>query len=105
MKRKKVLSLGKKDFRVTAYRGSGAGGQHRNKTDSAVRIVHIESGAEVKCESNKSQHRNKAEAFKKFKTNITFLKWISVECEIHRAEECGDILTEVFRDGEWGKFC
>ncbi len=105
MKRIKVLSLGKKDFRVTTYRGTGNGGQKKNVTDSAVRIVHIESGAEVKCESGRSQHKNKAEAFKKFKTNITFLKWISVECEISRAEECGDILTEVFRDGEWGKLC
>lgn len=60
-----VRSWTKKDFRVDTYRGSGPGGQHRNKTDSAVRITDIETGISACCEEGRSQPDNKKIAFRK----------------------------------------
>ena len=56
-----------KECRVDTYRSSGAGGQHVNTTDSAVRLVHIESGLTVQCSNHRSQHMNKDECIKKLR--------------------------------------
>jgi peptide chain release factor 2 len=83
------------DLRVDTYRASGAGGQHVNRTDSAIRITHNPSGIVVQCQSDRSQHRNRAEAMKMLKAKL-----YEVEMQKRNAEK--QKLESTKKDVEWG---
>ncbi len=83
------------DLRIDTYRASGAGGQHINKTDSAVRITHGPSGIVVQCQNDRSQHRNRAEA-------MTMLKAKLYELELRKRQSEQDKLEATKTDVGWG---
>ena len=83
------------DLRIDTYRSQGAGGQHVNTTDSAIRITHIPSGIVVACQSDRSQHRNRAEAMRMLRARL-------YEAELRRREEVAQAEQDAKTDIGWG---
>jgi peptide chain release factor 2 len=84
-----------KDLKVDTYRASGAGGQHINKTDSAIRITHLPTGVVVSCQNERSQHKNRATAMKQLKARL-------YELEMEKKESEAEALGGEKKEIAWG---
>ena len=89
------IELDMSDVRVDTYRASGAGGQHVNKTDSAIRLTHQPSGLVVQCQSQRSQHKNKDQAIKQLKAKL-------YELEAQRRKSELQVIEDNKSDISWG---
>jgi len=89
------IEINPADLRVDTFRASGAGGQHVNKTDSAIRITHAPSGIVVQCQNDRSQHRNRAEAMAMLKARL-------YELEIRKRNEEKQAMEDSKTDIGWG---
>jgi peptide chain release factor 2 len=89
------IDVSEKDVRIDVYRASGAGGQHVNKTESAVRITHLPTGIAVQCQSDRSQHKNRAQAWNMLRERL-------YEAEMRKREEQAAIDNAAKSDIGWG---
>jgi len=89
------IDINPADLRIDVYRASGAGGQHVNRTESAVRITHLPSGVVVQCQNDRSQHKNKATAMKQLKSKL-------YELEIQKRSADQQALEDTKSDIGWG---
>jgi len=89
------VAINPADLRIDTFRASGAGGQHVNKTDSAIRITHLPTGIVVQCQNDRSQHRNRAEAMAMLKSRL-------YELELRKRQEEQQALEDAKTDIGWG---
>ena len=89
------IDINPADIRTDVYRASGAGGQHINKTESAVRLTHAPSGIVVQCQSDRSQHKNRDTAMKQLKAKL-------YELEMRKRNEGQQLIEESKSDIGWG---
>ena len=89
------VEINEKDLRIDTFRASGAGGQHVNKTDSAIRITHLPTNIVVQCQTSRSQHKNRAEAYSMLRARL-------YEMELQKREAKADALNATKTDNAWG---
>ena len=89
------INIEAKDIRVDTYRASGAGGQHVNKTDSAIRITHLPSSIVVQCQSQRSQHQNRATAYKMLESRL-------YELELRKQDKKNQEIENLKKEIGWG---
>ena len=89
------IDINPADLRIDVYRASGAGGQHVNRTESAVRITHLPTGVVTQCQNDRSQHRNKDQAMKQLKAKL-------YELEMQKRRDSQQALEETKSDIGWG---
>jgi peptide chain release factor 2 len=89
------IDVSESDVRIDTYRASGAGGQHVNTTDSAVRITHMPSGIVVQCQNERSQHKNRATAWSMLRARL-------YEAELQKREEAAQATADQKTDIGWG---
>jgi peptide chain release factor 2 len=89
------IEINDSELRIDTYRASGAGGQHINTTDSAVRITHLPTGIVVACQNQRSQHKNRAEAYNQLRARL-------YEHELRKREEAADAVNATKTDIGWG---
>ncbi len=113
MKKRHLFSITSKDFTIQRFRSGGKGGQHQNKTETGIRIIHDASGAKGESRDTRSQHQNKTIAFKRLVSSDKFKVWlrlhiakmISGDYEIRKAiDEAmkpGNLKIELMKEGKW----